>query len=212
MNWDDWEMIWRRQEPPVGADADVALLRQTFEPKRRKLARGLLVRNAIEGVGGVLGAALLVGFAWHVGPAGWPILLGAALILGVAVVFLRDLVRIRRSRVGPEASLLAKLEAEIAELRHQRRLLTNIGTWYFLPYLLAMAIVASTTARIKVPAGVLTALLTTPAALAWIVVLAGTTAFFIGWAWWDNGVVARKRCELRLAELEKLHREIVSAE
>jgi hypothetical protein len=212
MNWDDWEMIWRRQEPPVGADADVALLKQTFEAKRRKLARGLLLRNSIEGFGGVLGAALLAGFAWHLGRAGWPILVSAALILGVSVVFLRDLIRIRRKHLGPDAPLLARLEAEIVELHQQRRLLTNVGTWYFLPYLLAMAITAATFARSKIPTGVLTTLLTTPATLAWIIVLAGTASFFVGWAWWDNGVVARKRCELRLAELEKLREEIVLSE
>jgi MFS family permease len=211
MNWNDWEMIWRRQEPPVGANADLALLKQTFEAKRRKLARGLLMRNLIEGVGGVFGAAVLAGFGWYLGAAGWPILIGAALILGVSAVFLRELLRTRRHRLGPEAPLLAKLEAEISELHHQHRLLTNIGTWYFLPYLAAMAIAGITFARIKIPAGVLSTLLTTPITLAWIIILTGTTGFFIYWAWRDNGVNARKRCELRLEELEKLRRDLLAS-
>jgi hypothetical protein len=214
MNWNDWEMIWRRQEPPVGADADLAMLKRTFEAKRRKLACGLLVRNLVEGVGGVFGAAVLVGFALYVGARGWPILIGAALILGVSVVFLRDLLRIRRNRLGSEAPLLARIEAEIAELHQQRRLLTNVGTWYFLPYLAAGAIAAITLARTtgpKAPPGHLIALLTTPITLAWIIILTGTTGFSLYWAWRDNGINARKRGELRLEELEKLRRDLLSS-
>ena len=48
MNYDDWEMLWRRQEPPIGKAADLEALKETFEPKRRKLARAVLVRNLLE--------------------------------------------------------------------------------------------------------------------------------------------------------------------
>ena len=37
MNWNDYEAVWKRQELPVGADADLATLRETFETKRRKM-------------------------------------------------------------------------------------------------------------------------------------------------------------------------------
>ena len=38
MNWNDYEAVWKRQALPVGADADLATLRETFETKRRKMA------------------------------------------------------------------------------------------------------------------------------------------------------------------------------
>lgn len=213
MNWNDWEMIWRRQEPPVGASADLTKLKESFEPKRRKLARALLVRNSIEGVGGALLALMIASVTWRTGQAGWPILIGAALILGVSVVFIRDLLRLRRNRLGPEAPLLAKVEAEIAELRHQRRLIDYLGTWYFLPYVAAIVIIGSTLARTsarRAPPGLLTAILTTPATLAWVLILVGTTAVAIFWAWRANRNSLHQRLDPRLEELEKLRRDLLA--
>jgi len=211
MNYDDWEMLWRRQEPPIGKAADLEALKVTFEPKRRKLARAVLVRNLLEGYGGFLMAAIFVGLAWRIGRAAWPILIGAGLILGVSVVFLRDLRRVRRSRLGPEAPMLAKLAAEIAELRHQRRLLSHVGTWYFLPYLAAIVIIGSTLAVVsgrKAPPGLLLELLTTPASLAWIIVMIATIGLALFWAWRANRLAVRKHLDPRLEELEKLQQEL----
>jgi len=211
MNWDDWELLWRRQDPPAGKAADLVALKETFEPKRRKLARAVLVRNLLEGVGGIIMVAVFAGMAWRVGRGGWPILIGAALILGVSLVFLRDLLRVRRCRLGPEAPLLAKLAAEIAELRQQRRLLANIGTWYFLPYLAAIIIIGGTLAHAsgrKAPPGFLVALLTTPLSLAWIIVLTASIGLALFWAWRANRDAVHRQIDPRIEELEKLQREL----
>jgi hypothetical protein len=140
MNWNDYEAAWKRQPLPVGAEADLAGLRATYESKRRKLAATLQVRDWSE-----LGACVfLVGVYIHfwrqTGPAGWPMAFAILLVLGVAGVFVRERLRVRRLRLGAEAPLLAKVEADLAELRHQRGMLLKIWTWYLGPVLGAMLI------------------------------------------------------------------------
>lgn len=212
MNWNDYEALWKRQPPPAGATADLAMLQDTFEAKRRKLTKVLLVRDSVEGFGGLIFALLFAGMAWRIGRSGWPILVGVALVAGVSLVFVRDFFRIRRRRLGPEAPMLAKLEAEIAELRHQRRLLANIGLWYFLPYLAAIVVIGTTLGRVNhghAPPGLLRELLTTPATLAWIVALVAVFSVAIFWAWRANRGAVKTQIDPRLAELEKLRREIL---
>ena len=67
-----------------------------------------------------------------------------ALMLGLTGFFVRERFRAHRHRLGSDAPLLAKLEADLAELRHQRRLLLNVGTWYLAPCIAAAAVVAGT--------------------------------------------------------------------
>jgi membrane protein implicated in regulation of membrane protease activity len=211
MNWNDYESIWKRQPPPVGASADIAALRATFETKRRKLAATLLVRDSLEGFGGFVFALVFAGVAWRIGSRGWPILAGAVIILGISLVFLRDWWRRRRTRPGPAAPLLVRVDDELAELRHQRRLLANIGLWYFLPYLAAIAVIGSTLGRVNrgaAPPGFLLTLLTTPATLAWIVILFAVFAAAIVWAWRANRDVVKNQIDPRIVELEKLRREV----
>jgi hypothetical protein len=54
-------------------------------------------------------------------------------MLGVAAFFILERIRARRGKPGFDAPMLAKLEADLAELRHQRRLLSNVGIWYLAP-------------------------------------------------------------------------------
>ena len=99
MNWNDYEAVWKRQELPVGADADLTALKETFETKRRKLAATLLIRDWTE----ISACAVVVAFyAWFwrsIGPSGWPMAVAMLLILGVAGVFLRERRRTRRKRL-----------------------------------------------------------------------------------------------------------------
>jgi hypothetical protein len=60
----------------------------------------------------------------------------------VAGVFVRERVRARLSHLGPDVLLLAKVEADIAEPRHQRELLCKMRTWYLGP-VFAVAMVVS---------------------------------------------------------------------
>lgn len=201
MNWNDWEMIWKREELPRGADADLATLRETFDAKSRKLAKGLLARDILEASAGVFGAGALALIWWKQGRAGWPTGVSIILVLGVSGVFLRERLRAHRSRLGPDAPMLARLEAEMAELRHQRRLFLGMWQWYLAPVGAAIVIVSLTIARSRP---------------AWDIsrdplFLGGYFAFcgLLFWGVWvANRRAVRKRVEPRLVELEKLRADL----
>lgn len=125
MNLHDFEAIWKRQELPRGAEADLAALRATFAAKNRKLAATLLVRDLAEASAGLLVAAVMGFVGWKLGPTAWPVAVAVALVLGVTGFFLWERVRAHRRKLGAEAAILAKLDADIAELGHQRQLLLS---------------------------------------------------------------------------------------
>ena len=209
MSWNDWEAAWRRQEPPVGATADVAAIRQTFEAKRRQLACTVLMRNAAEGGTGILLTPVMAAITWHYGKAGWPLAISTVLLFAVTCVFIVDLIRSRRWRVGPGAPLLVQIEAEIAELRHQGRLLRTWWAWYLVPGVAAIVIAFIALGRLNfgaAPPGFLVNLLTTPVTLAWIIILGASFAYALGGAWRDIRQ-AIKNIQLRIEELEKLRQD-----
>lgn len=203
MNWSDWEMIWKRQDLPRGAEADLATLRATFDAKSRKLAKGLLARDILEASAGVFVACALALIWWKQGRAGWPIGVSIILVLGVSGVFLRERLRVHRTRLGPDAPLLARLEAEIAELQHQRRLFLGMWQWYLAPVGAAIVIVSLTITRSRP---------------AWDIsrdplFLGGFFAFYGGlfWlVWLANRRGVRRRIEPRLVELEKLRADLLA--
>jgi hypothetical protein len=203
MNWDDWEMIWRRPQLPLGAAADLASLRQNFERTRRQTAKALLARDFLEAAAGVIVTGALGLIWWQQGKAGWPIALAMALMLGVTGVFLRERLRTQRSRLGPDASLLAKLDAEIAGLRHQRQMFLHVWQWYLGPIAAAIGIVFGTLIRNRPP---------------WDVgrdplFIGGFSLFFafcVWFAWEINRRAVRQRLELRIEELEKLRRDVIA--
>lgn len=203
MNWDEWEMIWKRQELPRGAEADLATLRETFEAKRRKSANALLVRDVLEASAGVVGCVALALLWGKLGRAGWPIAGAMLLILGVTGFFVRERIRAFRVRLGADAPLVAKLEGEIAELRHQRRLLLGIWKWYLAPIGAAIVIVCLTIARSRPAWDVSRSGLFLGAYFAFCLLL-----FIAIWAL--NRRAVRRRIEPRLAELEKLRSDLLS--
>ena len=203
MNWNDYEAVWKRQSLPVGADADLAILRETFEAKRRKMAATLFLRDIVEATAG-LGGSIALAFIWRQqGKAGWPIALAIVLTLGVTGVFIAERIRTHRNRLGTDASLLAKLEADITELLHQRRLLSNVWKWYLAPCAAAIAIVVATISYNRAP---------------WQrdPVFLGCYGLFCALLFWGvwalNRQTVRKQIEPRLAELEKLRRDILTTE
>jgi hypothetical protein len=201
---------------PVGASANLADLRTTFETKRRKLAATLLVRDLLETGAGLLVTGVFVFAWWKIGAAAWPMAFAIALVLGVSGFFVRERFRARRVRVGVAAPLLAKVEADIAELQHQRHLLRTVWAWYLGPLAGAIAIVAATLMRVlvaKAPPGFLTALWDHPAALVWIVFYFAVVLPVCFWGVWAlNRRAVRKGIEPRLAELEKLHGDLLAGE
>lgn len=201
MNWNDYEAVWKRQPLPVGAESDVTKLQQTFASQSRKLATAIQVRDYAEAGAGVVVIAAY-GFYWRkVGAAGWPMGLAIALILGIVIFFVRERFRVRSLRLGAEAPLLAKVEADIAELLHQCHLLEKLWCWYLGPCLGAIAIHLWVIVRQSEPWSPLRE----PA------VIAGFSGFFLfvaAFAWWINHRALRKRFHPRLAELEKLQAEL----
>ena len=202
MNWNDLKAIWSGQDLPAGPGADLATLQRSFETKRQKLARGLFRRDVVEAVAGVLVAGVFAYTGWQMGRAGWPIALAVVLMLGLTGFFIRERVRSRSHRLGVDAPLLAKLEAEIAELRHQRRLLLQVGRWYLAPCIAAAAIVAGT-ALVHAPIPL------APKLLAGTIMLLLLALTYWG-VWALNRCAVRKQIAPRLEELEKLHQSLIS--
>jgi len=212
MNWSDFEGAWKRQEPPAGAGADLAGLRATFEAQSRKLRAGLLVRDLSEAGTGIFLAAVAGLQGWRLGREGWPAAIAVALLLGLSAFFIRERIRTRRRRLGPGAPLLAKLEADIAELRHQRRLLLSLGRWYLAPVGVAWAIMVAVNlqnASRHAPPGFLADLMRDPATAGFIVLYFAVIVPLIGWgAWAANRRAVRRRIEPRMEELEKMRHDL----
>jgi hypothetical protein len=212
MNWNEWEMIWSRQQMPVGAGADLARLKQTFEAQRRKLRRSILIRNISEGATGLALSALVVFISAHAGVGGWRMWTGLALLLGVSLVFVFDFIRALRSRLPGDATILAKIDAEIAELRHQRRLLARIGVWYFVPMTASLVLIVSAwAARIgrAIPPGMLHDALNTPTIIIWLVSTMAITGAATAWVWREQVKSIRTRVNPRLEELKKLRDDLL---
>ena len=198
MNWNDYEAVWKRQELPIGANADLANLRATFETKRRKLAAAIQVRDFAEAGAGLIIAAAYAFFWWQLGRAGWPLAFGIVLILGVVGFFVRERLRARRLRLGADAPLVAKVEADIAELRHQCHLIRSLWAWYLAPCAGAIAIQCWVIVR--------RATAWSPVHELWFLLCLGLFFAVTFWlAWLLNRQALRKQLEPRLVELEKLH-------
>ncbi len=203
MNWSDYEAVWKRQEPPAGADADLSDLRETFATKSQKLSRRLFWRDIREAAAGLVVAGFFVSFEWRGGKAYWPVGFAVLLILGLTAFFFLERIRARRERLGPDAPLLAKLEADMAELRRQRRLLLHVASWYLAPCFAAILIVVATIyANLPVPVRQKSHVF-----LGCYLV----SVVLIYWGVWAlNRQAVRKKIEPRLLELERLRADLLS--
>ena len=203
MNWNDYEAAWKRQELPVGAKADLDILKATFESKHRKMAAVLSASDLLEAGAGVV-SCVAYGFVWSkMGRSGWPIAISIALVLAVVAVLIRERVVARRNRLGPEATLLAKVEADMAVLHRRRRLTMGLWIWYLGPTALSMVIVGQTICASRPEMDIARDPF----------FLGGFYAFFallLWFAWEINRRAVIKRLDPRLEELEKLRREISS--
>ena len=201
MNWSDYEAIWKRQELPRGAQADLAALRESFELKHRKLEATLRTRDWSEFLAGMFVCAIQAKFWWKAGAAGWPMAFAILLVLTVSLFFVRERLRARALRLRSDAPLLDKIAADLAEMRHQRRLLSRVALWYLAPLGASMLIHGYVIIG-RTPAW---SPLHQPA------VQLGFGLFFalvFGLVWVVNRRTVRDRIEPRLAELEKLHRDL----
>jgi hypothetical protein len=202
MNWNDYAAVWKRQPLPVGEKADLAELRKNFEDKHRKMAAALLVRDWVEIVAC---GAVVVTYLWYwrqAGPAGWPMGVAILLVLGVAALFLHERRRARRYRLGAGAPLNAKVEADLAELHHQRWLLLKV-LWYIAPIAVAMLLHVSVVVGHTRPWDPVRA----PILLGLACLIIALACWF---AWTINRMAVKNQIEPRIAELEKLRRDLAA--
>ena len=194
MNWNELQQLWQTQQPvappPAWNPAE-------FERQRARLARTLARRDWLEAGVGIAVAIFFAATLVPLGPAAWPGWISVALILGVSAIFIRERRRARRSAPPPEAPLLIKLEADIAELRHQCRLLHTVALWYVLPLMLAMVFLFwGVTAALPAPL---------PPLWSWRVGLFGLGMLgFSAVIVWINREAARTTLEPKLRELNSI--------
>jgi hypothetical protein len=138
MNWNTIEQQW--QEQLRKAVAPPAWDATTFEKQRAKIARTLARRDWLEaGVSFTVAAffAAILSLLDRVLWSGWAAV-GILVVMGG--FFLRERWRARRLTPPREAALRDRVEGELAELRHQRRLLRSVLWWYVLPFLLVVTL------------------------------------------------------------------------
>ena len=197
-------MIWKRPDLPRGAAADLDSIRETFETKRRKFSNGLLARDVMEGGAGVVVSGFFVFIWWRQGRADWPIGVALLLVLGVVGVFVRERLRARRGRLPAAAPLGARVDAYLADLRAQQRLMLAMWGWYLGPLSAAIALVMFVIVRSR-PAWDIAR---DPRFLGAYFVF---TALLMVGVWTINRRAVRQRIEPRIAELEKLRASLPSA-
>jgi hypothetical protein len=211
MNWNDWEFIWKRQTPPAGAGGDVAELAATFEARRRRMERTLLVRDYSEGGAGVLVCIVLAVFWRRTGFEGWLMAPAIAFTLGVSAFFCLERVRAHRGRLGPEAPIAARIARQLEELRHMRRLHYNIVPWYLAPLCVSWALVVFAALRAAArnsPPGYLMDLMRNPVIAAYLIGYIVVAVLCFWGAWFVNRRNVQRQVDPRIVELEKLQREL----
>jgi hypothetical protein len=202
MNLSDYEAVWKRQPPPVGANADLTILKQTFEKKSRRQAAHIQVRDYAEASSGIF-VAIAYGFHWwQIGPAGWPLAIGILLILWVVAFFIRERLRARRNLARADTTLLVKIAHDLAELQHQRKLCRQVWAWYLAPCVGAMLAQSIVIFQHSKPWSVMRE----PAGIVSMIILISLPCWF---AWLINLRAIRKTIEPRIAELEKLQRALL---
>jgi hypothetical protein len=204
MNWDELKGVWRGQADERSSAPDLRALEATFAIRQQKLATQLFWRDVREATAAVLVAAVFGYVGWQMGATGWPMVIAVALLLALAGFFVRERWRVRAESAGPDAPLLARLDAEIAEQHHQRRLLQTVGWWYLGPSLgAAMILIVVVVAHAPLPQ-----------AARWVAggVMTGIMAL-VGWAVLAlNRRAMRESIEPYLRELETQRAELRGAE
>jgi MFS family permease len=193
MNWDELQQLWQNQPPPATPpDWNTA----EFERQRTRLARTLARRDWLEAGVGIAVAIFFAATLVPLGRAAWPGWISVALILGVSVAFVLERRRARRATPPPEAPLMLKLEADIAELRHQCRLLNTVALWYVLPILLSIVLFFW---------GVRSALPAPPSLWSWRLLFFGVGVLgFSAFVVWLNREAVRTALEPKLRELDTI--------
>jgi hypothetical protein len=206
MNWNELGSFWRGQQLPALPPAE--LVRQTFEADRQHRERLRFRRDVLEAVTGLILFGFLAYTAWRMKKSAGMLELAMLFILVPIAVYVRERIRSSRKRLAADAPLLARVDSEIAELRHQRRLWLNVGVWYLAPLAIAMTL-GWCAVTLNAPPGFPGALFRDPSARIYVVLYVLVLVAALGWAWVRIRRDAVRNTEPRLAQLEQLRREIL---
>jgi hypothetical protein len=203
MDWTDCAGAWTRQDVPAASAAELAALEAGFERRRQALASARLVRLLVEGSMGPLVALGLAIGGWITGRSGWPLAAAILLILGGFAVTSGacwlSARRARRAQAGPDAPLLAQVEADLADLQRRRRGLLTMRTWHYGPVYAAALLIPFMLA------------LRGPGGAGWFPV--AFSCYFSAvllLSWMHNRREVRRRIDPRLDELERLRRGLLA--
>ena len=199
MNWNELEKLWQNQGSAFAAPAwDV----KEFAAHQRSLSRRLAWRDWTEVAVSLSVAGVFAAVLWLLEIRDWRGWIGVLLVLGVGLKFAHERRRAALRRPTPEAPLLAQLDAEIVELRHQAALLRRVGKWYLAPLAVAFGFLGWAFVRHLAAAGVAVNV----APLMWIG--GSTLGIFVG-VWWLNDYTARSWIDPQLAARERARAELL---
>jgi hypothetical protein len=198
MNWTELERAWQDALPRYQAPTwDVG----RFEQQHRRLARTLARRDWLEAGVSFAVAAVFTAVLWPLGPKVGPAWGAVVILVVMGLVFVRERRRARALRPDPGAPLRERIEAEIAELEHQRRLLGSVLWWYILPFLAVVGLLLW---------GVHAALPGPVTSEAWLRI-GGFSAVCLGLSGvivWLNREAVRRSIEPQLRDLERLRADL----
>lgn len=207
MNFDDYESLWRAQPAPFPAvtTAERAFVFDRIRQEARRFDRTIFWRDTREIFVALVLSIQLALSAWHDTGAGhiaWGLWIAVALILGVAINLLID----RRHMPRPpaaEAALIEQIDAALAGLQHQARVLSRVPTHYALPLALA-TMCAGLDSRFQREG---LAALWSPGGFV-VIAVSLLVGSFVNWL---NRLAVRRVLQPKIAELEQLRRELSSA-
>ena len=210
MNFDDYESLWRAQNSPalplpaLASERDAVIDRVRRESRR--FDRTIFWRDAREISISFIMAAIFALSAWHHtenGYVAWGRWIAVALVLGVAIILLRDRRSMPRPPV-PEEPMLGQIDDALAGLRHQARILRQVPSNYALP--LAVATISFGLDPILRKGGM--AALRSPEGAAVVGVSLLVGCFVL----WLNRFALRTAIQPKIAELEQLRRGLADPE
>jgi len=139
VKWNDLSRLWNAQHAPVMPEAEIESLLDRVRRHHRAFRRTVFWRDLRESLVGLLLAAFFSYIAFTetgYGRAGAFILVAAC--LGITGVFAWTRMHARAIRHSGAENLRREMEAALAEVEFQIRLIRNVRWWYLLPLVIGI--------------------------------------------------------------------------
>jgi hypothetical protein len=152
MDFDKLQKAWQSQKNNAGVDVNIETLLKQVQEKHRKFVRAIFWRDVREVAASVLGAVFLcwLGLGKFAGAklsvilqsqSGWPCYVAAGLMLGVGLFFVVNRFLQRRKERTFEDTVKNGIERTLHQVNHEIWLIKNVFWWYYLPGIVAIALV-----------------------------------------------------------------------